>query len=90
MPTLVGSLYIRRHFDEKSKKMATELTNNLREVVVENLKNVDWMDEKTKASALKKSQSFSQFIAYPDELLDDKSIEENYGYVSYFKKMIII
>lgn len=36
------------------------------------------MDEGTKESALDKAASMSSHIAYPDELLDDKKLEEFY------------
>lgn len=36
------------------------------------------MDEKTRKSALEKAMSMSTHIAYPDELLDDKKLEEFY------------
>lgn len=36
------------------------------------------MDEETRGAALDKVDSMSSFIAYPDELLDDKKLEEFY------------
>lgn len=36
------------------------------------------MDEETRRAALDKVDSMSSFIAYPDELLDDKKLEEFY------------
>lgn len=41
------------------------------------------MDEKTRTSALAKIASIKNFIGYPRELLDDKSLNE------YFKKLEI-
>lgn len=46
------------------------------------LKTVEWMDEKTRANAIDKAKSMSTHIAYPDELLDDKKLEEFYDGVS--------
>lgn len=46
------------------------------------LKKVDWMDEETRKNALDKARSMSTHIAYPDELLDDKKLEEFYADVS--------
>lgn len=37
------------------------------------------MDEETKRAALDKADSMSSFIAYPDELLDDKKLEGFYA-----------
>lgn len=36
------------------------------------------MDNKTRKSAMKKAQTMETHIAYPDELLDDKKLEEFY------------
>lgn len=36
------------------------------------------MDEKTRSSALDKAATMASHIAYPDELLDDKKLEEFY------------
>lgn len=36
------------------------------------------MDDKTKKAALDKVESISEFIAYPNELLDNKKVEEIY------------
>ena len=46
------------------------------------VRNVDWMDEHTKISALEKADAMSTHIAYPDELLDDHKLEEFYADVS--------
>lgn len=37
------------------------------------------MDEKTRQSALDKAASMASHIAYPDELLDDKKLEDFYN-----------
>ena len=39
---------------------------------------VDWMDEETRAAALDKADAMSSFIAYPDELLDDRKLSDFY------------
>lgn len=36
------------------------------------------MDENTKKFALKKAEALKSYIAYPDEFLDDKKLEEYY------------
>lgn len=37
------------------------------------------MDDETRKAALDKAESMSTHIAYPDELLDDKKLEELYA-----------
>ncbi|GLV37814.1 Neprilysin 2 [Carabus blaptoides fortunei] len=73
-----GALYVRKYFDEESKKKALEMVQDIRAEFKEILEHLDWMDDETKKSALEKAASMSSHIAYPDELLDDKKLEEFY------------
>lgn len=74
----VGAMYVRKYFKEDAKKNAVEMVADIREEFTEILKEVDWMDEETRKSALDKAASMSSHIAYPDELLDDKKLEDFY------------
>ncbi|XP_026670737.1 neprilysin-2 isoform X1 [Ceratina calcarata] len=74
----VGAMYVRKYFKEDAKKNAVEMVADIREEFTKILKKVDWMDDETRKSALKKAASMSSHIAYPDELLDDKKLEEFY------------
>nr|CAH7760509.1 unnamed protein product [Callosobruchus chinensis] len=42
------------------------------------LKRVDWMDDVTRKHALDKAKAMTTHIAYPDELLDDRKLEQFY------------
>lgn len=59
-----------------------EMVADIRAEFDEILKEVDWMDDHTRANALDKARSMSTHIAYPDELLDDRKLEEFYDGVS--------
>lgn len=59
-----------------------EMVNDIRAEFEEILKQVDWMDDKTRVNAIDKARSMSTHIAYPDELLDDRKLEEFYEDVS--------
>ncbi|XP_073976789.1 M13 family metallopeptidase neprilysin 2 isoform X3 [Rhodnius prolixus] len=74
----VGSLYIKKFFKHESKKNALELVDRIRREMVKTLQKVDWMDEDTRKNALEKAKSIKEFIAYPDELLDDNKLAEFY------------
>lgn len=78
MSIAAGALYVRKYFNEEAKKNALEMVSDIREEFEEILKEVDWMDEKTRANALDKARSMATHIAYPDELLDDRKLEEFY------------
>ncbi|XP_078040555.1 M13 family metallopeptidase neprilysin 2 isoform X2 [Augochlora pura] len=74
----VGAMYVRKYFKEDAKKNALEMVADIRAEFKEILKRVDWMDEETRKSALDKAASMSSHIAYPEELLDDKKLEDFY------------
>ncbi|XP_012288606.1 neprilysin-2 isoform X3 [Orussus abietinus] len=74
----VGALYVRRYFNEDAKKNALEMVGDIRQQFTSILKTVEWMDNETRKSALDKAASMSSHIAYPDELLNDKKLEEFY------------
>ncbi|XP_033323591.2 M13 family metallopeptidase neprilysin 2 isoform X2 [Megalopta genalis] len=74
----VGAMYVRKYFKEDAKKNALDMVADIREEFKEILKKVGWMDDETRKSALDKAASMSSHIAYPDELLDDKKLEDFY------------
>uniref|UniRef100_A0ABD2WDE5 Neprilysin-2 n=1 Tax=Trichogramma kaykai TaxID=54128 RepID=A0ABD2WDE5_9HYME len=74
----VGALYVKRYFNENAKKNAVEMVHNIRLEFKKILSEVEWMDENTRKAALDKAESMSTHIAYPDELLDDKKLDEFY------------
>ncbi|XP_074031085.1 M13 family metallopeptidase neprilysin 2 isoform X2 [Leptinotarsa decemlineata] len=73
-----GALYVRKYFNEGAKKNALEMVDDIRSEFEDILKTVDWMDEKTRMNALDKAKSMASHIAYPDELLDNRKLEEFY------------
>ena len=44
----VGSMYVRRYFDNSAKKAADEMVNDIRAEFDDILKEIDWMDEITR------------------------------------------
>lgn len=77
-----GALYVRKYFNEEARQNAKEMVADIRAEFQDILKSVDWMDEQTRQNALDKAQSMATHIAYPDELLDDRKLEEFYEGVS--------
>lgn len=75
----VGALYVRRYFDEGVRERVFEMVENIRASFIAMLHDVAWMDEETKKKAIKKAEALIPHIAYPDELTDDKKIEEFYS-----------
>ncbi|XP_011149286.1 neprilysin-2 isoform X2 [Harpegnathos saltator] len=79
MAISVGSMYVRKYFKEDAKKTALEMVADIREEFTKILKKVEWMDENTRLNALDKAAGMVSHIAYPDELLDDKKLDEFYS-----------
>lgn len=75
----VGALFVRKYFDEKSKldmmAMVQELQNSFREI----LNETEWIDEATRKLALKKLDSMSLKIGYPDFILNRNKLDEKYA-----------
>lgn len=74
----VGALYVRKYFREDSKAAALEMVNGIRYQFENILKDVAWMDDETRKSAINKLHSMSTHIGYPDEIMDNSKIEEYY------------
>ena len=74
----VGSLYVSKYFDEKSKTTALEMVAEIRNQFGLILDQVDWMDDATKERAKSKAQAMVEHIGYPPELLEMKKLEDLY------------
>ncbi|RXG68308.1 Membrane metallo-endopeptidase-like 1 [Armadillidium vulgare] len=79
----VGSLYVRHFFNEDAKAKAEEMVYYIRKAFDRNLETVDWMDEKTKARAIKKAKAIKSLIGYPKEIMDEEVLKE------YHKGLVI-
>lgn len=52
------------------------MVNQIRAQFERILKNIDWMDEKTRVVALKKLKNMDSHVGYPEELLNEDKINE--------------
>lgn len=84
LPFGVSTLYVRKHFNKNSKQIALDMVNDLKLVFEDDLKAVTWMDDVTKAEALKKLHSMSTLIGYPEELDNDQML------ANYYKDLQIV
>ncbi|KAL8198491.1 UNVERIFIED_CONTAM: Membrane metallo-endopeptidase-like 1, partial [Gekko kuhli] len=73
METAVGALYVRETFAGKSKRMVRDLIDKIREVFIEMLDELQWMDETSKAKAQEKAIAIKEQIGYPDYILEDQN-----------------
>ncbi|XP_017775451.1 PREDICTED: endothelin-converting enzyme 1 isoform X2 [Nicrophorus vespilloides] len=88
-----GALYVKKYFNEDAKRNAIEMVADIRSEFKEIVKQVDWMDNVTRKSALEKVDLMATHIAYPDELLNTTKLEEFYESLelepnNYFKSIL--
>lgn len=76
LSTAVGAMYIRKYFRLEAKKSALTMVDQIRKEFKEVLKLNDWMDPVTKLAAASKVDAIITHIGYPDELYDDKKLED--------------
>lgn len=63
----LGELYTEKYFPAKSKTEVERMVTMLIETFKERIVGLDWMEESTKKEALKKLESLTVLIGYPDE-----------------------
>lgn len=66
----VGELYVAEYFPESSKTYMVELVENLRNALGKHIIHLPWMSDDTKVQALKKLNSITVKIGYPDKWKD--------------------
>lgn len=72
---LLGQLYVEKYFSPAAKQYMVNLVANMKEVLGERIKRLDWMSPETKERALKKLAAFTVKIGYPDQWQDYKGID---------------
>ncbi len=70
----LGEMYVARYFKPESKQAMDQLVENLRAALRQNIQNLDWMGEATKAEAYRKLSTFRPKIGYPDKWTDYSSV----------------
>lgn len=74
----VGALYVRKFFNDKSKKHAQQIVDNIKSAFIDMLHKVTWMDESTKLAAVNKAKALIAHIAFPKELTNKTQLENYY------------
>ena len=67
---VLGRLYVDRYFPPENKAAMATYIRYLREALREHVGQSAWMDEKTKAEAYAKLESFTAKVGYPDRWRD--------------------
>ncbi|TRY72219.1 hypothetical protein TCAL_03874 [Tigriopus californicus] len=74
----IGKMYVLKHFNHDAKDIMLEMVTDIRQEFKTILDEITWMDSKTKDRAHSKLNSIKEYIAYPEEILDNKNLEEIY------------
>ncbi|HVS92507.1 MAG TPA: M13 family metallopeptidase [Mucilaginibacter sp.] len=85
---LLGQLYVEKYFTPAAKQYMVNLVNNLKGVLGDRIKRLDWMSEATKEHALKKLNAFTVKIGYPDKWQSYAGLEiERHDYYGNLKRI---
>ena len=78
----VGELYVEEYFPESSKQYMVGLVENLRNALGKHIINLPWMSDDTKVAAMKKLNSITVKIGYPDKWKDysQMDLDPSYSY----------
>ncbi|KAJ8664260.1 hypothetical protein QAD02_005922 [Eretmocerus hayati] len=78
MPLATAALFIRKHFNKESKKVAMEMIDYVRYQIRSMIEKSMWMQNETRLAAIEKLDKMKSLVAYPDQLLDDKILDAHY------------
>ncbi len=71
----IGELYVEEYFPASSKEYMIGLVENLRNALGKHIIHLPWMSDDTKVQALKKLNSITVKIGYPDKWKDYSELE---------------
>ncbi|XP_028046800.1 neprilysin-4 isoform X3 [Monomorium pharaonis] len=78
MDMAVGSMFVRKYFDENSKNDTLSMTREIQRSFRELLDKTNWIDDETKRLASEKVNAMSLRIGYPDFILQSHLLNERY------------
>ncbi|HNV99329.1 MAG TPA: M13 family metallopeptidase, partial [Chitinophagales bacterium] len=71
----LGEEYVKQAFSPEAKKRADEMVANIKTAMGVRINQLDWMSDSTKMQAIKKLNSFTVKIGYPDKWRDYSALE---------------
>ncbi|MEO6548798.1 MAG: M13 family metallopeptidase [Ferruginibacter sp.] len=86
MGEVLGQLYVKEFFNEKTKKRYEDMVETIKEVYKERIKNLTWMTDSTKQKALVKLAAVKKKVGYPDKWKDFSAME--IGKESYLQNAV--
>lgn len=93
MPDYIGEIYAEKYFSEEAKQNVEQMVQDIISAYEERIRSLDWMSPETKQKALRKLETMTVKIGYPDSFdtyLDDVDIRSAAEGGSYFLNMVEI
>ncbi len=79
MGDALGRLFVEKHFPPEARRRMTQLVENLRASLREELENATWLEPETRRNAARKLSAFEAHIGYPDKWRDFTSVKVDRG-----------
>lgn len=79
MGMAVGAMFVRRYFDENSKRDTLEMTHELQQAFREILNTTEWLDAPTRHFAEMKVNAMQLRIGYPDFILEREQLNAKFA-----------
>jgi putative endopeptidase len=79
MGELLGQLFVREYFPEKSKERYVAMVEAIRQSYREHIQKLDWMSDETKTKALAKLNAIHPKVGYPDKWKDFSKLTMNHS-----------
>ena len=76
---IASSMYIKKYFKSDAKAEMIEMIKNIKSSFKKVVEEVSWMDQLTKSKALKKLKAMTNYIAYPEELTNEKIVTQHHS-----------
>ncbi len=86
MGEMMGQLYVKEFFNEKTKKRYNDLVEDIRLAMKERIAGLTWMSDSTKQKAFIKLAAIKKKVGYPDKWKDFSSLKV--GRESYLRNLI--
>lgn len=80
---VIDHLFIQKHFDSKSREDVNQMVEDLRYGLSEIISAEKWMQESTKAYAIKKLKKTKKIVAGVLDAIDQKRLDQRYSYVKF-------
>lgn len=73
----IGQIYVKKYYNNRKKKLITDMLHNIKYTFNNRIKKLDWMSEKTKEKACIKLKKMRFKIGHPTKWLSYKNLSVN-------------